>query len=61
MLYEQALVDDVIDELQVTVVSGTHGCDTFFPEIPSVYALCSTTSGRYGREWAEHQVYRRGA
>lgn len=61
MLYEQALLDGVVDELLVTVVSGTHGCDTFFPEIPGVYMVCSSTSARYGDEWAEHQVYRRGA
>ncbi|AOS94932.1 hypothetical protein AN480_28225 (plasmid) [Mycobacterium intracellulare subsp. chimaera] len=60
-IYRQALEQLVADELLVSVVPGDHQCDTFFPEIPSVYSLTTTTTVQYGPCVVRHDRYVRTA
>ncbi len=56
-IYRQALYALAVDELLISVVPGDHGCDTFFPDIPSEYALKSSTPTRDDTVEVRHDHY----
>lgn len=36
-VYEEVLAKRLVDRIELSTIPGTHGCDTFFPQIPPQY------------------------
>lgn len=41
LVYTESITKQLPDKIHITEVKGTHGCDTFFPELPTNYSEVS--------------------
>lgn len=58
-IYAEALAGLVPDELLITVIDGSYGCDTFLAPLPDAYELHASTALDYEGTRVFHEVYRR--
>ncbi len=58
-IYQAALKNGLVDEVLETLVPGTHGADTFFPELPKDFCASEQHEQEYDGITVKRQVHTR--